>query len=83
MHKKCSNYALTNLLFGLCRSMRIIGPLVIRPSPHLEAPTHPSTPEVLQIKECTPFFFPLFSLSDFHLNLSRNVGVRHKVLELY
>jgi hypothetical protein len=24
MHQKCSNYALTNLLFGLCRSQRII-----------------------------------------------------------
>jgi hypothetical protein len=32
MHKKCSNYALINLLFGLCRSMWIIDLLVIHPS---------------------------------------------------
>jgi len=54
VHHKCSNYTLTNFLFGLCKSVWIIDPLVIRPSPHLEALVRPSTPEVLRIKEHTP-----------------------------
>jgi hypothetical protein len=54
VHQKCSNHALTNSLFGLCKFMWIINPLVTRPSPHPEAPTHPSTPEVLRATECTP-----------------------------
>ncbi len=44
MHQKCSTYALTNFLVGLCRSMWIIDLLVTHPNPHLGAPTHPSTP---------------------------------------
>ncbi len=35
MHQKCSNHALTNLLFGLCRSVWIIDLLVIHLNPHL------------------------------------------------
>jgi hypothetical protein len=31
---KCSDYALTNLLFGLCRSIWIIDPLVTHHNPH-------------------------------------------------
>jgi hypothetical protein len=54
MHQKCSNYALTNLLFGLCRSVNIINPLITCPSPHLEAPPRPSTPQMLRGKERTP-----------------------------
>jgi hypothetical protein len=54
MHQKCSNYALINLLFGLCKSMWIIDPLVTRPSPHPKAPTRPSTPKMLRARECTP-----------------------------
>ncbi len=50
----CSNYARTSLLFGLCKSMWIIDSLVIHLSPHPRAPTRPSTPEMLQNKECTP-----------------------------
>jgi hypothetical protein len=49
---KCFNYALTNLLFGLCRSMWVINLLVNLPSPHLGAPTRPSTFKMLQVKEC-------------------------------
>jgi len=56
MHQKCSNYALTNLLFVLCRSMWIIELLVTLP--HLEAPTCPFTPKVLQIKERAPTPYP-------------------------
>jgi hypothetical protein len=58
MHQKCSNYALTNLLFNLCRSMWIIDPLVTHPNPHPKAPTRTSTPKVLRAKECTPTPYP-------------------------
>ncbi len=58
VHQKCSNYAQTSLLFGLCRSMWIIDLLVTCPSPHLEALAHPSTPEVLRAKECTLTPYP-------------------------
>jgi len=51
---KCSNYALTNLLFGLCRCMWVIELLVNLPSPHPRASTRPSTPEVLQTRKCVP-----------------------------
>ncbi len=54
VHQKCSNYALTNLLFGLCRSMWIIDFLVNIHSSNPKAPTHSFTPEVLQTKERTP-----------------------------
>jgi hypothetical protein len=59
VHQKCSSYALTNLLFGLCRSIWIIDPLVIRFSPHPEAPTRPSTSEVLRARERAPILYPL------------------------
>jgi hypothetical protein len=43
MQQKCSNYALTNLLFGLCKSVSIIDTLVIHPSPHPRALACPLT----------------------------------------
>jgi hypothetical protein len=58
MHQKCSNYSLTNLLFGLCRSMRIIDLLVTRFSPHPRALTRPSSPEVLWAKERALTLYP-------------------------
>jgi hypothetical protein len=36
VQQRCSNYALTNLLFGLCISMWIIDLLITRPNPILE-----------------------------------------------
>jgi hypothetical protein len=54
MHQKCSSYALTNLLFRLCRAMRIIDMLVTRLSPHLGALACPSTSKMLRTKECVP-----------------------------
>jgi hypothetical protein len=54
VHLKCSNYALTNLLFGLCRFMWVIELLVNLPSPHPRAPTHPSTLEVMWTREHAP-----------------------------
>jgi len=58
VHQKCPNYALTNLLFGLCKLVWIIDPLVIRLSPHPEAITRLSTPEMLRTRECTPIYYP-------------------------
>jgi hypothetical protein len=58
VHQMCSNYALTNLLFGLCRFMWIIDLLIAHPSPHPEALARPSTLKVLRTKECTPTFYP-------------------------
>jgi len=58
VHQKCYNYALTNLLFGLCKSMWIIDSLVTRFSPHPRAITHSSTPKMLQAKEHTPIPYP-------------------------
>jgi len=46
--QKCSNYALTDLLFGLCKYVWIIDLLVICPNPHPEALTYLSTLEVLR-----------------------------------
>jgi hypothetical protein len=58
MHQKCSNYALTNLLFVLCKCVWIIDLLIICLSPHPRAPIHPSTPEMLWAKERTPTPYP-------------------------
>jgi hypothetical protein len=58
MHQKCSNYALTNLLFGLCKFMWIIELLVILPNPHPGAPAHPSTFKVLRARERAPTPYP-------------------------
>jgi hypothetical protein len=49
---KCSNYALTNLLFG--KSVWVIKLLVNLPSPYFGALACPSTPEVLRAKEHAP-----------------------------
>jgi hypothetical protein len=63
MHQKCSNYALTNLLFGLCMSMWIIDSLVTHLSPHPTTLTCPFIFEVLQAKEhtLTPYPFVVFT----------------------
>jgi len=76
VHQKCSNYALTNLLFSLCKSTWIIDLLVTHSSPHLGALAHPSTPGMLWTKERAPTLYPfvVFTL-DSHLNLSRSLGV--------
>ncbi len=54
MHQKCSNYAITNVLFGLCRSVWIIDRLVTCHNPHPEALACPFITEVLRTKEHTP-----------------------------
>ncbi len=64
MHQKCLDYALTNLLFGLCKSMWIIDPFITHFNLHPGVPTHPNTLEMLQIRGRTPI--PFFSHC-FHL----------------
>jgi len=63
VHQKCSNYTLTNLLFGLCKSVWIIDLLVTRLSSPFKALAHPSTLEMLWTRECTPIPYPCW----FHL----------------
>jgi hypothetical protein len=55
---KMSRYALTNLMFGLCRSKRIIDLFVNPHKFHFEVLTWPFTPKVLWTRECAPTFFP-------------------------
>jgi hypothetical protein len=58
MHQKYSNYALTNLLFGLCKSVWIIDLLIIGFSSHTRALARRSIVEVLWAKEHTPIPYP-------------------------
>jgi hypothetical protein len=64
VHQKCSNYTLTNLLFGLCRSMWIIDMLVTRLSPH------PGVLAPLPLKCCKLGSVPqLLILHCFHIRI--------------
>jgi len=54
VHQRCPNYALTNLLFGLCKSMWVIVLLVNLFNPHHRASTLPSTLEMLRVREHAP-----------------------------
>jgi len=80
MHQKCSNYALTNLLFGLCMSMWIIDllvALVLVPIPELQhAPLPPKCYEPGNILQLP--IFSLFSHLDSQLSLSGNLVVRQE-----
>ncbi len=58
VHQKCSNYALTNLLFGLCKFVWIIDLLVTLPNPHPGVAARPSTPKMLRVRERAPTPFP-------------------------
>ncbi len=64
VHQKCFNYILTNLLFGLCRSMWVIKLLVTLPSPHFKATTRPSTSKMLRTRQhaLTLYPFVVFTL---------------------
>jgi hypothetical protein len=76
VHQRCFNYALSNLLFGLCRSVWVNKLFINRLSPHLETPTHASTPKMLRAKEHTPTPLPfvvfIFGLA---VGSSRSLGV--------
>ncbi len=75
MHQKGSNYALTHLLFGLCRSMWVIELLVNLPGFHLRAPTCPSTVEVLRAKGRAPTLSPSIVFTfKFVVSPSKNLG---------
>jgi hypothetical protein len=67
---KCSNYALTNLLFGLCRSVWVIELLVNLLNPILELQHTPLPPKCYKLRNVPQLFF--LSLSS-----SRSLGVRH------
>ncbi len=85
VHQKCFNYALTNLLFGLCKFVQIIDPLVSHLNPHPKALALRSTFKVLRAKEHTPTPYPfnVFTL-DLQLNLLRSLGVCHyRLLNLF
>ncbi len=58
VYQKCFNYALTNLFFGVCKSVWIIDPFVTCLSRHPEALAHLSTFEMLQTRERTPTLYP-------------------------
>jgi hypothetical protein len=74
---KCSNYVLTNLLFGLCRSMWVIEFLVNLPSP-IPKLKHALLPLKCYKLESAPqlLLLPLFSPLDSQLSPSRSFGVR-------
>jgi len=79
--KMCS-YALTNLLFSLCRSMWVTELLVNLLSLYLEDPTRPSTPKVLRTKERastpSPSAVFIFGLA---VSPSRSLGVCHHLFD--
>jgi len=93
VHQKCFNYTLTNLLFGFCKFVWIIDPLVTHPSPHPKAPTRPSTLKILRIRECTltlspsvvfTFGFVVKSIKEFrsvpqllHAYIPNNIGLNN------
>jgi hypothetical protein len=79
MHQKCSNYALTNLLFGLYRYVWIVDLFITHPSPHPRTPTYPYTPSKCYKLGSVPqlFLLPMFSPLDSHLSLWRSLGVCH------
>jgi len=58
VHQKCFNYALTNLLFGLCRSVWMIELLVNLPSPILSwSSSTPFYPRSVASQEANPNSF--------------------------
>jgi hypothetical protein len=77
VHQKRSNYALTNLLFGLCRSMWVIDVCHFL-SPHPRAPACPSTPKVLWAKECAQLFILLMFSLQTHIWI--NQGALERVI---
>ncbi len=70
MHQKCSSYALTNLLFGLCKFMWIIDFLINLHSPNPEAPAQPFTPMCCELRN-TPLYLEVLQARE-HNPLPRN-----------
>ncbi len=67
MHQRCSNHALTNFLFGLCKFMWIIDSLVTHHSPHPRASACSFTFKVLRARERTSTHYPFIV---FHLGFT-------------
>ncbi len=57
MHQKCSNYVITSLLFGLCKSIWIINLLVTHLSPYPRTLAHPFYPRGVANKGTYPNSF--------------------------
>ncbi len=75
---KCSNYALTNLLFGFCKSVWVSELLVNFLSAILELQHTPLPPKCYKLKSRPQLLFvPLFSPLDSQLSPSRNLKVCH------
>jgi hypothetical protein len=78
---KCSNYALTNLLFGLCKFVWVIEVLVNLPSPIPKLQHAPLPPKCCEPRNAPQFLLlplPLFSPLDSQLSPSRSLGVCQK-----
>jgi hypothetical protein len=60
---KCSNYTLTNLLFGLCKSTWVIDLLVNLPSPHPKLQHAPLPSKCCEPKSTPQLFFPFFAFT--------------------
>jgi len=76
LHQNCSNHALTNLLFSLCRFMWIIYSLVMHFSPDPKTLARPLPPKCYELRNVLQFFLlPLFPFLDSHLSLWTSVGV--------
>jgi hypothetical protein len=65
VHQKCSNYALTNLLFSLCKSIWIIDSLVFCPNPIPKLQHTPLPSKCYKWRNKSQLLL-LFSLWDFH-----------------
>jgi len=75
VHQKCSNYALTNLLFGLCRSVWVIDLLITLPNPHPRVTFLP--PKCYEPRRALQLLFLwLFSTLESQLNPLRSPRVR-------
>jgi len=75
MHQKCFNYALTNLLFGLCMFVWIIDLLISLLSPHPKARAHPFTPKCYELKSVPQLLILLlFSLFGFTIVSIKEFG---------
>jgi hypothetical protein len=81
VQQKYSNYALTNLLFGLCRSVWVIDLLVIFPIPYPGTPACSSTPKVLQVRERAPTPPSVVFTFGLVVESIKKSGVRHLMYE--
>ncbi len=69
VHQKCSNSTLTNLLFGLCKSIWIIDPLIARPNLIPEFQHTPLPPKCCELMSMPQLLLFLLS-SPFNSQLS-------------